>query len=131
MAALEARSAAELGQYQSSALRGSSLGETAHLQHAQGQAGARPGHLGHRQALLEPTEVIEVQLPACGCGQTTFHDARPYDTHQVIELPDIQMSVQQFVLYAGALFPVWQGHESPGSPSRFLRRWSPVHGPAG
>ena len=66
----------------------------------QGTPGARPGHPGHRQILLEPTEVIEVQPPACGCGQTTFPEARPYYTHQVIELPDIQMSVRHFVLYA-------------------------------
>jgi transposase len=65
----------------------------------QGAPGARPGHPGHRQALLEPTEVIEVQPPACGCGQTVFPGARPYYTHQVIELPDIQMSVRHFVLY--------------------------------
>jgi transposase len=65
-----------------------------------GTPGARPGHLGHRQALLEPTEVIAVQPPACGCGPTAFPDAHPYYTHQVIEWPDIQMTVQHFVLYA-------------------------------
>jgi transposase len=65
-----------------------------------GAPGARPGHPGHRQVLLEPTEVIEVQPPACSCGQTAFPEARPYYTHQVIELPDIQMSVRHFVLYA-------------------------------
>src|SRR4029450_897031 len=65
-----------------------------------GTPGAQPGHPGHRQALLEPTEVIEVQPPACGCGQTMFPEACPYSTHQVIELPDIQMRVQHFVLYA-------------------------------
>ena len=65
-----------------------------------GTPGAQPGHPGHRQALLEPTEVIEVQPPACGCGQTMFPEACPYYTHQVIELPDIQMRVQHFVLYA-------------------------------
>jgi transposase len=64
-----------------------------------GTPGARPGHPGHRQALLEPTEVIAVQPPACGCGQTAFPDARPYSTHQVIELPDIQMHVRHFVLW--------------------------------
>jgi transposase len=65
----------------------------------QGAPGARAGHPGHRQILLEPTAVIEVQPRACGCGQTTFPEARPYYTHQVIELPDIQMRVQHFVLY--------------------------------
>jgi transposase len=64
----------------------------------QGTPGARAGHPGHRQILLEPTEVIEVQPPACGCGQITFPEARPYYTPQVIELPDIQMRVQHFVL---------------------------------
>lgn len=43
-----------------------------------GTPGARAGHPGHRQILLEPTEVIEVQPPACGCGQTMFPEARPY-----------------------------------------------------
>jgi transposase len=65
-----------------------------------GTPGARPGHLGHRQAWWEPTEVIEVQPPACGCGQTAFPDAHPYDTHQVIEWPDLQMTVPQVVWYA-------------------------------
>jgi transposase len=64
-----------------------------------GTPGAKPGHPGHRQVLLEPTERIEVQPPACGCGQIGFPEAHPYYTHQVIELPDIQMSVQHFVLY--------------------------------
>jgi transposase len=62
-----------------------------------GTPGARPGHLGHRQALLEPTEVIEIQPPACGCGQTAFPDARPYSTYQVIEWPDMPMTVPHVV----------------------------------
>jgi len=49
----------------------------------QGTPGARAGHPGHRQILLEPTAVIAVQPPACGCGQTRFPEARPYYTHQV------------------------------------------------
>ena len=65
-----------------------------------GTPGARPGHLGHRQAWLAPTEVIEVQPPACGCGQTAFPDAPPSYTHQVIEWPAIQMTVPHVVWYA-------------------------------
>ena len=42
-----------------------------------GAPGARPGHPGHRQALLEPTEVIAVQPPACGGGPTACPDAHP------------------------------------------------------
>ena len=41
---------------------------------------------------MAPTEVIEVKPVACVCG-------RPYSTHQVIELPEIQMLVRHFVLY--------------------------------
>jgi transposase len=66
---------------------------------AQGRHGAKPGHPGHRQALLEPTQVIEVTPPACVCGQTACLDTSPYYTHQVIELPEIQMIVRHFVLY--------------------------------
>jgi transposase len=31
----------------------------------QGRPGAKPGHLGHRQALLAPTEVIAVKPESC------------------------------------------------------------------
>jgi transposase len=65
-----------------------------------GTPGARPGHRGHRQAWLEPTEVIAVQPPACGCGPTACPDAPPDDTHQVIEWPDLPMTVQPCVWYA-------------------------------
>ena len=65
----------------------------------QGKPGAKPGHPGHRQTLLEPTQVIEVEPPACPCGQREFPEATPYYTHQVIELPEIQMVVTHWVLY--------------------------------
>jgi transposase len=64
-----------------------------------GTPGPRPGHPGHRQALLEPTEVIEVKPPACLCGQRVCLDMSPFDTHQVIELPEITMIVRHVVLY--------------------------------
>src|SRR5438132_12756913 len=59
-----------------------------------GTPGARPGHLGHRQAWLAPTEGIAVQPPACGGGPTACPDAPPDDTHQVIEGLDIPMTGQ-------------------------------------
>ena len=58
----------------------------------QGKPGAKPGHLGHRQARLAPTEVLEVRPEVCPCGQRDFPETRPYYTHQVIELPEIQMA---------------------------------------
>jgi transposase len=64
-----------------------------------GKPGATPGHPGHQQALLAPTEIIEVKPSACACGQTACLDTSPYYTHQVIELPEIQMIVRHFVLY--------------------------------
>jgi transposase len=64
-----------------------------------GTPGAKPRHPGHRQALLEPTEVLEVMPAACPCGQQDFAATTPYYTHQVIELPEMQMSVTHVVLY--------------------------------
>jgi transposase len=64
-----------------------------------GTPGAKPGHPGHCQALLEPTEVIEVKPAACACGQTGFPDTSPFYTHQVIELPEITMIVRHLVLH--------------------------------
>jgi transposase len=61
--------------------------------------GAKPGHSGHRQALLAATEVIEVTPARCGCGQREFPRTTPYHTHQVIELPEIQMAVTHVVLH--------------------------------
>src|SRR5918999_6098440 len=66
-----------------------------------GTPGAKPGHPGHRQALLEPTEVIAVTPDACACGQQEFPTTTPYYTHQVIELPEIQMTVTHVVLHEG------------------------------
>jgi transposase len=63
-----------------------------------GKPGATPGHPGHQQALLAPTEVIEVKPSACAWGQTACLDPRPYSTHQVLELPEIQMRVRHVVL---------------------------------
>jgi transposase len=64
-----------------------------------GQPGAKRGHPGHRQALLVPTEIIEVTPEACPCGQRQFPQTTPYYRHQVIELPAIQMSVTHIVLH--------------------------------
>src|SRR5918999_2651880 len=52
----------------------------------QGTPGAKPGHPGHRQALLAPTEVVEVMPAPCVCGQQEFPETMPYYTQQVIEL---------------------------------------------
>jgi transposase len=64
-----------------------------------GTPGAKPGHPGHRQALLTPTEILEVKPKPCACGQREFPATTPYYTHQVIELPEIEMSVTHVVLH--------------------------------
>jgi len=56
---------------------------------------------GHRQELLEPTEVKAIPPEPCSCGCTQFNDQKPYYTHQHIELPEIVMQVSHFVLHSG------------------------------
>ena len=56
---------------------------------------------GYRQKMLEPTEVENVKPEACICGNTQYDATSPYYTHQVIELPEIQMEITHFVLHKG------------------------------
>jgi transposase len=56
---------------------------------------------GYQQKMLEPTEVKNLKPETCICGNTKFDTTAPYYTHQVIELPEIQMEVTHFVLYKG------------------------------
>jgi transposase len=63
------------------------------------KAGGKPGHPGHRQALLPPTHVHERKPERCACGHTTFAVTTPYYTHQVIELPPIAMDVTHWILH--------------------------------
>jgi transposase len=65
----------------------------------QGHPGAKPGHLGHRQALLEPTEVIDIKPEACACGQQAFPKTTPYYIHQVIELPEMAVQIKHIILH--------------------------------
>jgi transposase len=55
--------------------------------------GGQKGHVGHRQQLLDPTEVMIVEPGrcACGCERRRSGSLRTYYTHQWIELPEIQM----------------------------------------
>jgi transposase len=64
-----------------------------------GRPGAKPGHAGHRPALWPPAEVLAVKPKACPCGQREFPETLPYYTHQVLELPEIQMHVTHVVLH--------------------------------
>src|SRR5262245_2092778 len=48
------------------------------------KAGGQPGHPGHRQRLLPPTDTRMVMPLPCAWGQTAWGLTRPYQTHQVI-----------------------------------------------
>lgn len=65
------------------------------------RAGAKKGHQGHRQVMLEPTETAVIKPERCSCGNAAFADRSPYHTHQLIEFPEIQMQVTHFVLHQG------------------------------
>lgn len=51
--------------------------------------------------LLAPTTVEELLPDACACGSGEFGMVSPYSTHQVIELPRIEMEVSHWVVYQG------------------------------
>jgi transposase len=64
------------------------------------KAGGPPGHPGHRQALVAPTET-RVRTPQhCAWGHIALTGPRPYHTSQVIELPAIQLDVLHVVWQA-------------------------------
>jgi len=63
--------------------------------------GAKKGHPGHQQALLEPTETVPVPPTACSCGCREFVGLRTFHTHQHIELPEIAMQVTHSLLQEG------------------------------
>lgn len=66
-----------------------------------GKPGARKGHKGHRQKLLEPTDEVPVYPDKCSCGCSTLKNQEAFYTHQEIELPEIKLDVTHFILYQG------------------------------
>src|SRR5262249_19849003 len=88
------------------------------------KAGGKPGHPGHRQALLAPTTVYEVGPERCACGNTTLTDLRPYYTHQVLELPPITMDVTHWVLHKGWC-PDWGRGRKPQVPTKHATGYGP------
>lgn len=45
---------------------------------ARRKAGGQPGHPGHRQRLLPPTDIQIILPPACPCGHTQWVETHPY-----------------------------------------------------
>ena len=64
-----------------------------------GKRGGKPGHPGTGPQLLEPTAVQVVLPPSCSCGHSVLSVPTPYRTHQVLELPPIQLDITHFVLH--------------------------------
>jgi transposase len=55
---------------------------------------------GYGRARLEPTEIHHVLPVFCCCGGSARQEeARPYYTHQVLELPEVALVVEDIVLY--------------------------------
>ena len=50
---------------------------------------------------MAPTTVEELLPESCACGSSEFGLISPYSTHQVIELPPIEMEVSHWVLHQG------------------------------
>jgi transposase len=61
--------------------------------------GGQKGHCGHRQQLLEPTEIMQVEPEACSCGNCKFDHVEAFYTHQQIELPEIELKVTHYQLH--------------------------------
>ena len=63
-----------------------------------GKRGARKGHLGSGVTLLAPTDVQHGYPAPCACDHSALGIPTPYHTHQVIELPPIEMAITHFLL---------------------------------
>ncbi len=65
--------------------------------------GGQKGHKGHKQTLLPTEQKISVIPCKCTCGCTRFDEKKfkPFYTHQVIELPPIEMDVCHYILHKG------------------------------
>ncbi len=66
-----------------------------------GKRGGRQGHSGTGPTLLSPTEVHLIAPGPCVCGHGELVSLAPYDTHQVVELPPIEMDIAHFILHQG------------------------------
>jgi transposase len=64
-----------------------------------GKRGARQGHPGCGPTLLEPTDVQHLYPVPCSCGHGELGAPTLYHTHQMIELPPIDMQITHFRLY--------------------------------
>jgi len=75
--------------------------------------GGQPGHKGHKQKLLEPTESKHVYpQEECECGSPEFEDQGVFYIHQEVELPEIQLDIRHFHLHEGKCTSCGRLHKS-------------------
>ena len=60
---------------------------------------SREKRKGYSRQSLTPTETHYVMPVSCSCGSERLGEPSPYYTHQVVELPEIQLIVEDIVLY--------------------------------
>jgi transposase len=63
--------------------------------------GAKLGHPGHQQVLLEPTSSVSLWPDACACGHCGCAEVTWYHMHRVIALPIICSAVTHWRLHQG------------------------------
>jgi transposase len=68
---------------------------------ASGTRGGPKGHRGKGPTFLSPPEVHLIEPGPCACGHGHLVSLRPSHTHQVIELPPIEMDIHHFVRQQG------------------------------
>ncbi len=68
---------------------------------ARRKRGGQKHHQGHRQTLLNPTRIHQVLPDTCHCGCHDFDDIKPFYTHQQVELPEIKLDIDHYVLHKG------------------------------
>ena len=63
--------------------------------------GGQPGHLKHERRYLEPSQVVEVRPQTCRCcGKALQGDDPEPERHQVIEVPNVNPDVTDYLLHA-------------------------------
>jgi transposase len=86
--------------------------------------GAKPGHPGHPQMLLEPTATVALCPETCPCGHPRLSDLGPSHTHQVIALPVIRPEVTHGIRPQGRCLS-WGALCKATVPSEQVRGYGP------
>lgn len=79
--------------------------------------GAQPGHKGSRRQAHPDNELLSVEQyfpeSKCHCGGHVVPNCRPYRSHQVFELPEVNYNVTEHQLYQGECAHCGKKHKAP------------------